>query len=198
MTSGPFGRHLWKAGVLALVMGVCPAGPARAQQNVDAAVKKLMAANGFFQRGLFKPAAREFADFLATYPRHAEATTARYGLAVCHYRLNEYVEAANLCQEVLKDAKFKPRDEALAVLGPCRLATRAYARALAAGPGAVPAGQEGEVAGRLPGVPEAISQERAASGGGVLPGPVAGGAGAPRQRRRHAGPTAQGLPQQSL
>src|SRR5258708_35356141 len=51
--------------------------------EADAATKKLMAAHGLFQRGLFKLAAEQYADFLSEYPKHAQRTNALYALAVC-------------------------------------------------------------------------------------------------------------------
>ncbi|MDB5356028.1 MAG: Tol-pal system protein YbgF [Phycisphaerales bacterium] len=95
-------------------------------QDVDPATKKLMAAHGLFQRGLFKLAADGYKEFLAQNPQHPEATNARYALAVCAYRLNDYPAAIESIQPVLKDAKFEQKDEALAVLGYCQLAGKQY------------------------------------------------------------------------
>src|SRR5437660_498213 len=67
----------------AFVGAQAPPNPANPAVEVDAATKKLMAANGLFQRGLFKLAAGEYGEFLAQYPQHAELTSARYALAVC-------------------------------------------------------------------------------------------------------------------
>lgn len=125
-------RRPWMP-VLALAAAVAfsPA-VAAAQEKPDAAMKKLAAATGLFHRGLHKLAAQEYAEFLSAHGSHSEATTARYGLAICQYRLGQYPQAAALLGEVLKDGKFKQRDEALAVLGHCRLRAEAYAPALAA------------------------------------------------------------------
>src|SRR5947209_5922353 len=49
-----------------------------AVREVDAGTKQLMAANGLFRRGLFKPASEEYQSFLSQYPQHADLTTARY------------------------------------------------------------------------------------------------------------------------
>src|SRR4051812_40610380 len=120
---------------------VMPAAPARAQdapakdkaeQQVDPATKKLTAAHGLFQRSLFKLAATQYTEFLQQYPNHPEATTAKYALAVCRYRLGEYEPAIAAVTEVLADAKFQQRDEALAVLGHSQLAGNNYDKALAA------------------------------------------------------------------
>jgi len=105
-----------------------PAG----QHQVDPATKKLLAAHGLYQRGLFKLAAPEYEQFLNDYPTHEQATVCRYALAVCRYRLNEFDPAIALLGAVLRDEKFKQRDEALAVLGHCHLSKREYDKSLAA------------------------------------------------------------------
>ena len=101
-------------------------------QQVDPATKKLLAAHGLYQRGLFKLAAPEFEEFLRDNPKHADTATARYALAVCRYRLNEFEPAIQLLNEVLRDETFKQRDEALAVLGHSHLARREYDKSVAA------------------------------------------------------------------
>ncbi|MCY2928660.1 MAG: tetratricopeptide repeat protein [Planctomycetota bacterium] len=120
---------------LAVVAGVAAVSalPARAQEgNVDPAVKQLVAANGLFQQGLPKLAAEEYEAFLKNYPSHAEISSARYGLAICRYQLNDFPEAIKHLQILSDDKKFKQRDEVLAVLGHCLLATKQYPAALKA------------------------------------------------------------------
>ena len=138
MRALPAQRHFRVLGLPFFLLAalLLPRGEALAAANapaaaIDAPTKRLMAAHGFFQRGLFKLAADEFADFLKTYPNHAQATSARHGLAVCRYQLKEYAAAATLLLQVLRDPKFTQRDEALAVLGTCQLATEANDKALA-------------------------------------------------------------------
>ena len=89
-----------------------------------------MAASGLFQRGLFEMALEAYKEFLSQHPDHPESATARYGVAVCHYRLGHYKEAVEDLQGLAKDAKFKQRDEALAVLGHSLLVLREYPKAL--------------------------------------------------------------------
>jgi TolA-binding protein len=101
-------------------------------EEVDAATKKLMAAQGLYQRGLFKLAAQEYADFLSENPKHPQRTAAIYALALCQYRQNDFDRAATLMASALKDPAFAQRAEALAVLGHCELAARHYEKALAA------------------------------------------------------------------
>ena len=93
----------------------------RADERVDPAAKQLQATHGLFKRGLYKEAAEEYARFLKQHGGHSLATEARYGLAVALFRQNEFAKAAEPLAEVLKDAKFAQRDEALAVLGHCYL-----------------------------------------------------------------------------
>lgn len=106
--------------------------PPEQNQQVDAAAKKLMAANGLFNRGLFKQAAQVYDEFLAQYPAHAQATAARYWMAVCQYRVREFDKAVEQLDRVVQDQKFAQRDEALAVLGHCQLALKHYDEAVAA------------------------------------------------------------------
>ena len=131
MAQGLARRHFLIVGLSLAVVVWASSSPARAQR-VDAAMKKLMAASGLFQRGMYAMAAEEYADFLKGHPGHAQATDARYGLAICLYRQSKYPQTVTEIQKVLKDARFKQRDEALAVLGHCRLVTGANAEALAA------------------------------------------------------------------
>lgn len=142
--SGGAGLCRWGGGVLLFLCALVGFGAAAAaqdgpapggqdgQQQVDAATKKLLAAHGLYQRGLFKLAAPEYETFLAEHAGHADATAARYALAICRYRLNEMEPAIRLLEEVLRDEKFKQRDEALAVLGHSHLARRDYEKALGA------------------------------------------------------------------
>jgi len=111
-----------------------PPVPAVGQEKkaVDAATKKLMAAAGLYGRGLVRLAAEEYEGFLSKYANHPQATTARYGLALCRFRLGQYDQAISGLRNVLKDRKFKQRDEALAVLGHCYMSTKAYKEALSA------------------------------------------------------------------
>jgi TolA-binding protein len=101
-------------------------------EEVDAGTKKLLAAQGLYQRGLFKLAAQEYADFLSENPGHAQRTAAIYALGLCQYRQNDLERAAALMTSALKDPAFAQRAEALAVLGQCELAVKHYERALAA------------------------------------------------------------------
>jgi TolA-binding protein len=130
-------------GAVLLGAGLGLAGAARAEDpgtrddpgqsaKVDAATKRLMAANGLYGRGLFQLASQEYAGFLTDYPNHPQRTAALYALAVCQYRQNDPAKATTLLRGVLKDDGFAQRAEALAVLGQCELAEKRYAEAVAA------------------------------------------------------------------
>jgi len=100
--------------------------------GADPAAKKLLAANGLFQRQLYKLAGEQYSDFLKDYPNHREAMAAKYALGVCLYRLNDFEKAAKTLDELLaKDSEFAQRDEAMLVLGYCRLSLKDYSKAIA-------------------------------------------------------------------
>ncbi|MBL7133156.1 MAG: tetratricopeptide repeat protein [Phycisphaerae bacterium] len=125
-------RHTWMGWVLVFTILIAAACPAAAQEaKSDPATKHLMAANGLFRRGLLKLAAGEYAAFLQKYASHPQAATARYGLAICHYRLEQHAEAVKQLAVLIADKNFKQRDEALAVMGHCLLARKLYKEALA-------------------------------------------------------------------
>src|SRR5688572_22451523 len=69
-------------------------GADAAAEDVDPGTKKLLAAQGLYQRGLYKPAAEAYAEFLAENPKHAQRTAAVYALALCQYRQNDFDRAA--------------------------------------------------------------------------------------------------------
>ena len=95
-------------------------------QNVDAAAKTLMAADGLLHANLFKLAADEYRQFLQDNPHHPQATAARFGLAVCHYHLGEFDQALPLLLQVLDDNQFPQKDQTLIMLGYCELAAKKY------------------------------------------------------------------------
>ncbi|MCE9591506.1 MAG: tetratricopeptide repeat protein [Planctomycetes bacterium] len=118
--------------VLLLALMVTLPATVHAQEKVDPAVKKLMAANGFFERGMYDTAEQEYAAFLKDNPDHPEAVTAKYGMAVCRYKQNQFDKAAETLSELVKIKEFPQKEEALAVLGHCYLASNANDKALAA------------------------------------------------------------------
>src|SRR5688572_3977494 len=123
-------RSGWAYGLTTTVLltGV----PAIHAQEVDAATKKLAAANGLFQRQLYELAGEQYAQFLKDHANHPQATTARYALAICHYKQSKFAEAAEQLELVVKDPGFKEQDQALLVLGHSHLSARNPQRALVA------------------------------------------------------------------
>src|SRR4051812_24371592 len=92
------------AAALPPAISAAPQGGVTAPTNdVDPAAKKLLKASGLFNSGLFKLAAQEYTDFLQQFPTHAEATNARYALAICEYRQQAYEPAIEALTKVLKD-----------------------------------------------------------------------------------------------
>src|SRR5204862_7919444 len=90
--------------VVVVLLSFVIALPAFAQTpGADPGTKKLLAANGLFQRQLYKLAAEQYADFLKDYPAHREAKAARYALAICFYRLNDFEKAAKHLDELLAE-----------------------------------------------------------------------------------------------
>src|SRR5258706_157966 len=105
--------------------------------EADAATKKLMAAHGLFQRGLFNLAAQQYADFLSDYPKHAQRTPALYALA-------QHEEAAATFDRLIREHARSQyefdamllRAQALDALGKSDLAIAQYRRAADSAPAA--------------------------------------------------------------
>jgi TolA-binding protein len=125
LTGGRLRAAALAGAVLAVGLAAAPAAA------VDAATKQLIAAQGLFERGLYDLAAGEYEAFLKDHPKHARVSQARYGLAICRYRLREYDKAAAELAAALKDAALKQREDALAVLAHCHFVRRRYADAVA-------------------------------------------------------------------
>lgn len=139
LTEWRWSRRVLCAALAAGAIGLIPASLAVGQPappanpaEVDAAQKLLLKASGAFNRGMFKPAVGYYQEFIQAYPNHAEVSTARFALGVCHYRLAEYDKAIETLTLVLKDPKFAQRDEALAVIGHSHLTAGRHEPALAA------------------------------------------------------------------
>jgi TolA-binding protein len=101
-----------------------------ATQAVDPAAKKLLAADGLLERKLFKLAADDYEQFLKDYPNDSRLTAARYGLAICHYRLGKFDAAEPLLRQVLADETFGETDQVLSLLGYCELSGKDYGGAI--------------------------------------------------------------------
>ncbi len=100
-------------------------------ENGDAAgtLRALHSGNGLLNRGLYDLAVKEYADFLSQHANNAKAPIARYGLAVCLFRLDRFEEAAAELTRLQSLDDFAYGAEVATILGQCRLAQRDYAAA---------------------------------------------------------------------
>jgi TolA-binding protein len=87
-----------------------------------AALRGYFSGNGLLNRGLYDLAAAEYRKFLENHPDHAKAALARYGLGVCHYRLDRHREAADALTVLAEAPDFEYAAETLMILGQCELA----------------------------------------------------------------------------
>jgi TolA-binding protein len=122
-------RGYWLSVFIATVLLAVRAFCAETPAQTDAPTRKFIAANGLFQRNLYKLAADEYEDFLRQYAQHPNSTMARYALAVCRLRLSEYDKAAAGFERVLQDEKFAQAEDALFMLGHANLGLRQYDKA---------------------------------------------------------------------
>lgn len=63
------------------------------QADDERILRPYRTANGLLNRGLYDLAIPEYEAFLAAQPNHAKAPAARYGLAVCYFRLDRWNDA---------------------------------------------------------------------------------------------------------
>ena len=89
-------------------------------------LRKFHSANGLLNRGHFDLAVAEYREFLAAHDRHEKASVARYGLAVCLFRMERYDEAAAELDKVLRRAGLPYEADAFMILGQCNLARSRY------------------------------------------------------------------------
>lgn len=97
--------------------------------GADPALRDYFAANGLLNRGLFDQAAAEYRKFLAEHARHEKAPIARYGLAVCLFRLNQFEPATAVLSQLTDQKDFAFAAEVATMLGQCRLQQREYDKA---------------------------------------------------------------------
>ena len=117
----------------ALVLALLAGGPLSAEviepQDNDAVLRDYYSANGLANRGLHELAVAEYRKFLEHQVEHEKAPRARYGLAVCLYRLEKYEEAVSELT-VLRERPDAPyAAEAATILGQCYLARKQYTEA---------------------------------------------------------------------
>ena len=100
-----------------------------AAESVDAGLRDYYSANGLLNRGLHELAAVEYRKFLSAHPEHEKVPVARYGLAVCLYRLGQHAEAVAELKLLHASPDAPYPAESAAILGQCQLALGAYEEA---------------------------------------------------------------------
>lgn len=120
--------------VVAALSATAESSPAARPQQGDSAneLRDYLSANGFLNRGLYELAAADYRTFLSSQEDHQKAPVARYGLAVCLFRMGKYKDAAGEFATLRKRRKFAYAAEVSTILGQCHLALDQYAAAAGA------------------------------------------------------------------
>lgn len=118
--------------VVGLAVNAAVLGGDSSKDGSDPALRSYLAANGLLNRGLFEPAIAEYRSFLSEHGDHEKAGVARYGLAVCLFRLERYDEGVSELAPLRKLDDFLFAAEAAVIDGQCHLARGRYAEAAAA------------------------------------------------------------------
>ncbi|MCH7813400.1 MAG: tetratricopeptide repeat protein, partial [Planctomycetes bacterium] len=127
------GRVTWPTTLLGLLLLTAWTAPAVGSDDPSpdsAELRDYLSATGLLNRGLYELAAEEYRKFLADHDDHQKAAVARYGLAVCLYRLEKHEAAAKELEPLLEVSGFTYAVEVRAMLGQCHLATRRYGSAV--------------------------------------------------------------------
>lgn len=124
-------NEFWRSVVLWCALIAPFAGPewSAAADGDEAMLRDYHSGNGLLTRGLHEMAATEYRKFLTEHGDHAKASSARYGLAVCFYKLGQLDEAVSLLTPLSKLPKFEFAADTLMLLGQCRLGEQEYAAA---------------------------------------------------------------------
>ncbi len=131
--STPFGRRAG-AIVLSLVVALWAAPAADGQADgrtapsspADTELRDYLAANGLLNRGLYELAAAEYRKFLSAHGSHEKAPVARYGLAVCLFRTQQFEATVPELASLAKLADFAFAAEVGTLLGQSQLALQRY------------------------------------------------------------------------
>lgn len=115
-------RGWWASLAAALVLGGVALGQA-------GDVRPYLTANGLLNRGLYELAIPEYEAFLGSNPGHDKADSARYGLAVCHFRLGRYDEALAALDGIRTGERFEFAAEVRLLRGHCLLTKSAFGAA---------------------------------------------------------------------
>lgn len=122
--------------VLLSVLGAClfATTPVLAQNTQDQSVilRDYYSGNGLLNRGLYELASTEYRKFLTAHDDHEKAPVARYGLAVCLYRLREYESSVGELNQLLGVDDFEFAAEVSMILGQSYQAMGRYEEAASA------------------------------------------------------------------
>ncbi|MBN2560567.1 MAG: tetratricopeptide repeat protein [Phycisphaerae bacterium] len=125
-----FASIVWAIlGLSSVGAGAPASGSKRPDLSQDADVQAYYSGNGLLNRGLYDLAAAEYRKFLASHEDHEKAPAARYGLAVCLFRLGRLDEAAEELTRLRGVPDFAYAAEVATMLGQCHLAGHRYGEA---------------------------------------------------------------------
>ena len=87
-------------GVMILLFTLSSLSGAESLEEEDLALERYYTANGLYNRQLYELAAREYSDFLETYPGHEKTLRVSLGLALSRFGMGNYDEAEPLLKEL--------------------------------------------------------------------------------------------------
>lgn len=103
--------------MVAVIVGLVSAATPTTRATDDQAQRALMTAHGLLERGLHELAAAEYESYLQLEPDGDDAATARYGLAVCRFHLEQWAGTVEALDGVPRDASFAFAGDALLIGG---------------------------------------------------------------------------------
>lgn len=119
-----------RRGILSALLVAVVVAPMLGQEpQNDPALRDYLSANGLLNRGLHELAAAEYRKFLAQSATHEKAPIARYGLAVCLFRMSDHAGAEAELTPLASIKDFSFAAEVGLLLGQCQLATLRYSDA---------------------------------------------------------------------
>jgi len=133
-------------------------------QGADKATDDYYQANALFNKKLFKLAVDQYKSFIARYPSHDKYLSAKLGLALSYYELNNLPAAQPILAELSKNRKAPRQEQVHNLLGNTYLQAGDPASAEAAFRWSVNRGKE-KFFVELPGVNEQVSEDAGVSVG---------------------------------
>ncbi len=115
--------------VLASLVNVVILGAEPKAGETHASTQSLLAGNGLLAREMYEPAVAEYRTYLSKHGEHEKAAEARYGLAVCLFRLGRFEEALKELESLQAAPGFAYAAEVAAIEGQCLLALGRFAEA---------------------------------------------------------------------